>query len=337
MSMQFGIFGGASRGRNTDDSRGYLESLELCMEAEQLGFYGVSLVEHHFTGFGQVSSSLSFLNYLAAKTSVFRLGTAVTILPFRNPVLLAEEACTLDLLSNGRLDFGIGKGYRLNEFRGMGIPLDEAAERFEEGVAVLQKAFNNEGRWDHEGKFWKFNDVVIEPTPVQRPPALWIGASSAPSIRRAAHGGFKLLLDQAGSFELTAERVRTYREALEGSGGVWNPDDVVVTRSLMITEVKDDAWLELVASREKVRQLLRELAFAPDDPRLARPEDLPTGDLLYSDVRLSTEQSSIMGTPDECIEKLKFLEEHGVRRVQFAPTGIGALRLFAKEVMPAFA
>ena len=335
--MKFGIFGGASRGPSTDDSTAYGSFIDLCIEAEELGFYGVALVEHHFTGFGQLSSSLSLLNYLAAKTTSLRLGTAVTVLPWRNPVLLAEEAATLDLLSGGRLDLGIGKGYRYNEFRGMGQTIDEAAERYDESVAVLQLAFNSEGRWNFEGKFWNFQDVVVEPTPTQKPMTLWVGASSQGSIVRAAKDGFNLLLDLAGSFELTANRVAWYRDALEASGQAWQPDRVALTRTLMITKEKDAAWERSIEARQAARVRLRELSFAPDDPRLARPEDLPTGDLFYSDIRLSTEESSIMGTPEDCIEKLKFLESCGVEKVLFSPVGgISGLRLFAKEVMPAF-
>ena len=87
------------------------------------GFTASFLVEHHFTGFGQVSATLSFLTYLAAKTTTLRLGTAVLVLPWHNPALLAEQAATLDLLSNGRFDFGIGKGYRWGEFHGFCIPM----------------------------------------------------------------------------------------------------------------------------------------------------------------------------------------------------------------------
>ena len=90
------------------------------------------MVEHHFTGFGQVSASLNLLTWVAARTSTLRLGTAVLVLPWHNPVLLAEQAATIDLLSGGRLEFGVGKGYRHNEFAGFCIPIAEADERFEE-------------------------------------------------------------------------------------------------------------------------------------------------------------------------------------------------------------
>src|SRR5213596_2362272 len=121
--MRFGLFGGARTdpGEQAADSQIYGDYIDYICEAEELGFHSVFLVEHHFTGFGQVSATLNFLTYLAAKTTTMRLGTAVLVLPWHNPALLAEQAATLDLLSNGRFAFGVGKGYRWGEFHGFCI------------------------------------------------------------------------------------------------------------------------------------------------------------------------------------------------------------------------
>ena len=113
----------------------------MAVEAEALGYRSSFLVEHHFTGWNQVSATLMLQTALAMRTTTLRLGTAVIVLPWHNPVLLAEQAATLDLLSGGRLDFGIGKGYRHNEFAGFRIPLEEAEARFEESVEVMTRAF----------------------------------------------------------------------------------------------------------------------------------------------------------------------------------------------------
>ena len=139
---------------------------------------------------------------LAMRTTTLRLGTAVIVLPWHNPVLLAEQAATLDLISGGRLDFGIGKGYRHNEFAGFRIPMEEAEPRFEESIEVMTKAFVSRERFSHRGKFWQFDDIVVEPPPSQRPhPPFWIAAASEASIRRAAQRGFNLILDQYASPE----------------------------------------------------------------------------------------------------------------------------------------
>src|ERR1700739_1476354 len=118
--MRFGLFGGAKSagGGPVGDSVGYRNFIDYVCLAEELGDYTRFLVEHHFTGVGQVSASLNLLSYLAGRTSRIRLGTAVVVLPWHNPVLVAEQAATLDLLSNGRLDFGVGTGFPSSEFSG---------------------------------------------------------------------------------------------------------------------------------------------------------------------------------------------------------------------------
>ena len=124
--MRFGLFGSAAARRGSgefDSAEGFRDFIEYNVEAEALGFHGTFVVEHHFTGFGQVSATLNLLTWLGARTRTLRLGTAVIVLPWHNPVLLAEQAATLDLLSGGRLDFGIGKGYRYNEFAGFDVPM----------------------------------------------------------------------------------------------------------------------------------------------------------------------------------------------------------------------
>src|ERR1700730_16839760 len=125
--MRFGLFGSAqARRTGPDSSQGFRDFIENNVEAEALGYYSTFLVDTHCPGLGQVSASLNLLTWLGARTRDLRLGTAVLVLPWHNPVLLAEQAATLDLLSGGRLDFGIGKGYRHNEFAGFCIPLEEA-------------------------------------------------------------------------------------------------------------------------------------------------------------------------------------------------------------------
>src|SRR6266446_2035800 len=215
--MRFGLFGSAQArrsGPDTDSSQGFRDFIENNVEAEALGYYSTFLVEHHFTGFGQVSASLNLLTWLGARTRDLRLGTAVLVLPWHNPVLLAEQAATLDLISGGRLDFGIGKGYRHNEFAGFRIPPEEAEPRFEESVEVMTKAFVSRQRFSHRGKFWQFDDIVVEPPPSQQPhPPFWVAAGSEASIRRAAQRGFNLILDQYASPEVIGQRIALYRAA----------------------------------------------------------------------------------------------------------------------------
>src|ERR1700761_7684617 len=152
--MRFGLFGGAqARRRDGDAARGFRDYVDMCVEAEALGFASTFLVEHHFSDAGQVSASLDLLAWVAARTATMRLGTAVVVLPWHDPVLLAERAATLDLMSGGRLEFGVGRGYRHSEFAGFGIPYEEAQGRFEEALQVILKAWTSDVRFSHDGTF----------------------------------------------------------------------------------------------------------------------------------------------------------------------------------------
>ena len=141
------------------------------------------------------------------------------VLPWHNPVLLAEQAATLDLISGGRLDFGIGKGYRHSEFTGFCIPPEEAEARFEESIEVITRSWLSRERFSHRGRFWRFEDIVVEPPPAQKPhPPFWVAAGSEASIRRAAKRGFNLILDQYASPEPLGERIALYRSEREAHG-----------------------------------------------------------------------------------------------------------------------
>ena len=332
--MRFGLFGGPSRGLSPgteDDAAAYRTYVDLVVEAEALGFYGVYLVEHHFTGRGQLSSSLNLLSHLAARTSTMRLGTAVVVVPWHNPLLLAEQASTVDLLSGGRLDLGVGRGYRDYEFSGFGIPIEEAQARFDEAIAVLRLAWGAEGRFSFHGRYWQFDDVVVEPAPVQRPhPPLWIGAGSPDSLERAAREGYRLFLDQVASFDVQTERVARYRAAKEAAGLPYSSADVAITRSLRMAHSEAD--------REGL--IDRQVASLTVLAESTRPPEAGGRNLFYSAPearREVVEAASIIGTPDECIERLRRLEAGGIEQVLFASgTSIDDIRFFAREVMPAF-
>jgi alkanesulfonate monooxygenase SsuD/methylene tetrahydromethanopterin reductase-like flavin-dependent oxidoreductase (luciferase family) len=329
--MKFGLFGGArARGGPAGDSDGYHEFIRYIVSAEELGFSSVFLVEHHFTGFGQVSASLNLLSYLAARTSKIRLGTAVVVLPWHNPVLVAEEAATLDLLSNGRLDFGVGKGYRPYEFSGFCIPQDEATERFDEAIDVIRQAWTSKGRFSYSGKRWHYDNIVVEPAPIQQPhPPFWMGAGSPESIRRAAREGYNLLLDQIAPVDVIIDRVRVFREECQAIGRPYDPIMVGVTRGLQIVHNEEERKRAIVTRREVLKNI-GDLARGPGAERYHHIKDDPDA--------FELDDAPLLGTPEEIIARLKRLEAGGVENVLFAAPGasVAGLRTFAEEIMPAF-
>src|ERR1700676_5091710 len=235
--MRFGLFGSAQARRPdpaaefTDSSQGFRDWIDNNVEAEALGFHSTFVVEHHFTGFGQVSASLNLLTWLGARTSTLRLGTAVLVLPWHNPVLLAEQAATLDLLSGGRLDFGVGKGYRYNEFAGFCVTMDEADARFDEAMDVITKAFVSDTPFSHRGQYWQYDNVVVDPPGAHRPPPpFWMGAGSERSVRQVATRGYKLLLGQYDLAEDVIRHIAQFRSDVRARGRLYQPMQVGVAR-----------------------------------------------------------------------------------------------------------
>lgn len=335
--MRFGLFGGASRGPGKDgDSQAYRHFVDYVVEAERLGFELVFLVEHHFTGTGQLSASLTLLAYLAGLTTKMRLGTAVTVMPWHNPVLLAEQAATVDLVSNGRLDFGVGRGYRPNEFHGFCIDPKEAQIRFEEALDLVLKSWTTKERFSFDGKYWHFRDVVVEPQPFQTPhPPIWVAAGSEGSIRQAAARGQHVLFDQFGTAEQTATRVAWYRDEQRKKDISAKPGQIAVTRGLLLIESEDQRATE-VDRRLAAIAHLSATSLIP-----GTKSDGPTqfGSSAIDASRAAVETSTIIGRPDECIQRLRDLENAGVDYVLFSDPwgGVQRLRHFARDVMPAFA
>lgn len=330
--MKFGLFGGAkSSGGDVTDSQSYGRFIDYVLHADELGFASVFLVEHHFTGNSQVSSSLGLLSYLAGRTKRIRLGTAVVVLPWHNPVLLAEQVATLDLVSGGRVDFGVGKGYRDNEFEGFQIPKEQATERYEECIEFLRKAWTSPDRFDHHGKYWNFKNIVVEPRPVQQPhPPFWIGAGSEDGIKRAARDGYNLLLDQIAPIELIAQRVAVYRNELAARGKPFDGMRVGVTRAMQIVRNEEERQ-HAYGLRRKTIQAIGGLARGPGAERYQKPES-------FADADIAKENAALIGTVDEIVDKLKQLQAGGVEYVLLTDvTGSKQnLRIFAEEVMPEF-
>jgi alkanesulfonate monooxygenase SsuD/methylene tetrahydromethanopterin reductase-like flavin-dependent oxidoreductase (luciferase family) len=343
--MQFGLFGSAAARRPTsadnddfDCSEGYRDFIEYNVEAEALGFRSTFVVEHHFTGYGQVSATINLLTWLGARTSTLRLGTAVMVLPWHNPVLLAEQAATLDLLSGGRLDFGVGNGYRYNEFAGFCVPMEEANARFDECLGVILKAWTSNEPFSHRGHYWQFDQVVVEPPTAQRPhPPIWMGAGGESSVRRVAERGYNLLLGQYSSPADVARSVAAYKAATEAIGRRFDPLQIGVTRAFFVADnaaEKEAALERRLANR--VRQL--KLATSPDGTVRGGP-DRATGD-----PDTVNRASAIYGSPNDIAEKLDELRRAGVGYVLINGGGSGggqrgraSLRRFAAEVMPHFA
>jgi natural product biosynthesis luciferase-like monooxygenase protein len=163
---------------------------------EQIGFDSVWLAEHHFHSFAGFFSSPPVIGAaIAQRTTKIRIGTAVLLLPYHNPLRVAEDYATLDCLSNGRVEFGIGHGFVKWEALTFGIPLDDLRERFKENLEVVLKAWK-EPTLNHKGRLYEYNGVQVYPRPVQEPyPTVWMAATtSVESFELSGRYGFHMML-----------------------------------------------------------------------------------------------------------------------------------------------
>ena len=331
--MRFGLFGSAqssAENLGAGVGQGFHNYIDYNVEAEALGYYSTFLVEHHFTGWSQVSATLNLLTWLAARTKTLRVGTAVLVLPWHNPVLLAEQAATLDLLSGGRLDFGVGKGYRHNEFRGFCIPIEESEARFEEALDLITRSWLSRERFSHRGRFWNFDDIIVEPPTAQKPhPPFWMGAGSVASIRKVAERGYNLLLDQFAAPEVIGERLALFKAEVKARGRMFNPMEAALARDVYVARNKADKEAAL-ERRRKLNARTIDVARAPGQKGGSHI-------LSYAEAG-DTERNTLYGTPDDIFDKIQALQAAGVEYILVSVGGGSreSLRRFAREIMPEF-
>jgi alkanesulfonate monooxygenase SsuD/methylene tetrahydromethanopterin reductase-like flavin-dependent oxidoreductase (luciferase family) len=154
----------------------YAQALDQVVFAEQLGYDTIWFTEHHFVNDGYLPSWVPVAGAVLGRTTRIRVSTDIAILPFYNPLRLAEDVAVLDNLSGGRIELGVGIGYAPHEFAGFGIPVSRRVSLMEEGLDILKLAWAGE-RFSYHGKRYDFDDLIVSPRPVQDGgPPLWIAA-----------------------------------------------------------------------------------------------------------------------------------------------------------------
>lgn len=171
-----------------DPARLYEATIAQAARAEALGWDDVWLSEHHFIEDGYTPSMLPLAAAIAARTRRIRIGTSVLLLPLHDPLRIAEDSATIDIVSNGRFDLGVGAGYRVGEFHGFAIPRKERDGRMEEAVEVIRRLFAGE-RFTFEGRYYTYRDIQLFPLPVQKPMPIWLGGFLPKALERAGRIG----------------------------------------------------------------------------------------------------------------------------------------------------
>lgn len=190
--MKFGVFDQNDRsGRPLVQQ--YEERMQLAELYDQLGFHCYHMSEHHATSLS-VSGSQSVLSAaLLQRTKNLRVCPLVYLLPVHHPYRLAEEICMLDNMSNGRFEFGVGKGASPHEIAALGVEPEDAAPRYAEAFDIIKKFFASDVL-NHEGKYWTFKDIPVEMKPLQRPhPPMWYALASPDSAVWPAQQGMNIV------------------------------------------------------------------------------------------------------------------------------------------------
>ena len=165
--------------------------IDEALYAETLGMHSAWIGEHHFSTLGVLSCPDLALAYIAARTQRIRLAPAVTVLPLHHPIRVAEQWASLDLLSNGRVDFAAGRGYDRREYAPLGVSFDDNQSIFEEGMEIVRRLWSADAPISHRGRHYTFDDVAITPRPVQQPIPAYVASFSRPSIELAARLGLR--------------------------------------------------------------------------------------------------------------------------------------------------
>jgi alkanesulfonate monooxygenase SsuD/methylene tetrahydromethanopterin reductase-like flavin-dependent oxidoreductase (luciferase family) len=193
--MKFGIFifGDNHPELGRSNQKFYEEILTMGEWAEELGFDSFWLGEHHLYWYGTCVSPPMVIAALGQRTKRIRLGPAVAVPSFHNPLIVAEEYALADNLCNGRLEFALGSGFSPVEFQQFGMTMEEAKERFWEGTDVILKAWTQD-QFSHQGKYYRFENISLFMKPVQKPtPPLWLAASSDDTLVRAGQLGWPMM------------------------------------------------------------------------------------------------------------------------------------------------
>ena len=206
MTLQLTSFG------DKPDLETYQDELSLMEMAEGLGFDSVWALDHHFTGYVMSPDPTQLLSYVAGRTKRVQLGTAVIVLPWHDPVEIAEKIALLDVVSGGRTIFGFGRGAATVEYNGFRINMEEARDRFVESAIIIRKGLTQPS-FSFDGKYYKIPEVQIRPRPISHPENRFYASSVSPeSAEIMAKLGLGVLIIAQRSWEDTAADYARYRE-----------------------------------------------------------------------------------------------------------------------------
>ncbi|WP_048601760.1 LLM class flavin-dependent oxidoreductase [Rubeoparvulum massiliense] len=303
------------------------EVLEQSILADRLGYDATWFAEHHFSEYGILTTPQTFFAVVAAKTQNIRLGTAIVTLPFKNPIQVAEDYALLDVLSNGRLNLGLGSGYLPHEFAGFNVDGKDKALRFNDSLAVIEKAWKGE-RFSHQGDYYQFTDIKLEVIPKQKEVPLWIGTLSNLGASYVGKMGYSISgvpYVACNSISELKEIIDNYKENYRRAGH----DEEKITVSLALHTYVAETREEAIATAKPHLDLYLDTRMYGKSAK-------------YEDLR--DREQVLIGAPEDVITMLKKYQEAGCDHIMMLMNFGGlphekvikSMELVAQKVMPAF-
>jgi alkanesulfonate monooxygenase SsuD/methylene tetrahydromethanopterin reductase-like flavin-dependent oxidoreductase (luciferase family) len=306
----------------------YAETLELIDLADEVGIDYVYLSEHHFVADGHCPSLLAVAGAIAGRTKRIRISSYVFLLPLHDPLRVAEDIAVLDVISNGRMELGVGAGYRVEEFEAFGIDRTKRAQRMDEACEILQRAWTEDG-WSFAGDQFTVTNASVFPKPVQRPhPPLWISARNPIAARRAGRFNTPLMIAPPPYVSDEKAVYEAYCGALRAAGGDPGSHGVAGSFNVVVTD-DPEAYRSRVRSGAEHRARLYEQWYgtaadiADDSQRIpARP----------------VRRTGVIGDAVKCAAALdEFLAgDVPFTHVIMGLDGAPEIEAFAREVLPRY-
>ena len=344
--MDFGLFVEFPCRDGMTEREAFAECFALVDEAEARGVDSVWLAEYHFAPISVLSSPITIASAIAARTQRIRIGLAVVLLPLGHPIRLAEDIATLDHISQGRVEFGVGRGTFPNTHDGFNSPFAESRERFDEYLEIILKAWTME-RFSFAGKHYQCKDLCVRPKPVQTPyPPIRVGITSEATFPLVGRLGYPIIINPSRVFALTelGPYIQQYRQAWHEAGHVGAPQ-VGLRVPLYVAETAERAYSEPQASTLSAIRGLGE-RVAQSASRIGTTGDWGTQaehirHMSYEDW---LRDKVVYGTPEAVVGRLQHLtDELGLTQILYEVNfgrqipyelQLQNLRLINEHVMP---
>jgi len=306
---------------------------------ERTGYDAVWLAEHHFSTYSVCPSIHMMGTHIAARTERLRIGTAVSLAPFYHPLRLAEEVALLDVLSEGRVNWGAGRGFDPTEYRTFDVDFAESYPRFREGVDIVIEAWKNE-RLTYEGQFHQYRDIAVLPKPVQQPhPTVWLAATSTGAVEWCARHGYTILMDPHATHRDIATKRAFYQSELEKAGHSMEGREIPMARNIALANTDAEA---LEIAKRGAQFMFGN--YLPKGVGAAEPAGEKRIDVssigTQGDAETIDEYANntvIWGSPEKVCDDLQALAETlPLDYLMCAPLSHSSFELFTEKVLPKF-